>query len=58
MKQYEVYFSLYGKHLKTTVYAESEELAYDTVRSNLVIHKNKTKVRDDLEYLKNIFGIK
>lgn len=58
MKQYEVYFTIYGKHLKTTVFAESEELAYEAVRNNLVFHKNRTKVRDNVEYLKNIFGFK
>ena len=58
MKQYEIYFTIYGKNLKTTVFAESEELAYETVRNNLIIHKNRTKVRDDVEYLKNIFGLK
>ena len=58
MKQYEVYFTIYGKHLKTTVFAESEELAYETVRNNLVIHKDRTKVRDNVEYLKSIFGFK
>ena len=58
MKQYEIYFTLYGKNLKTTVFAESEEDAYEAVRNNLVFHKNRTKVRDNVEYLKNIFGFK
>lgn len=59
MKQYEIYFTIYGKHLKTTVFAESEELAYETIRNNLVFHKNRTKVLGDpLEDLKNIFGFK
>lgn len=59
MKQYEIYFTIYGKHLKTTVYAESEEDAYEAIRKKIVFHKNKTRVLDDsLEYLKNIFGFK
>ncbi len=58
MKKYEIYFTLYGKNLKTTVFAESEELAYETIRNNLVFHKNRTKVRDNVEYLKDIFGFK
>lgn len=58
MKQYEIYFTLYGKNLKTTVFADSEELAYETVRNNLVFHKDRTEVRDNVEYLKSIFGFK
>ena len=59
MKQYEVYFTIYGKHLKTTVFAESEELAYKQVRDCLIIHKDRTKVLGNpLEDLKNIFGFK
>jgi hypothetical protein len=58
MKQYEVYFTIYGKHLKTTVMAYSEEDAYRQVRERLIIHKDRTKVSDPLEDLKNIFGFK
>jgi hypothetical protein len=59
MKEYEIYFSIFGKHLKTTVYAESEEDAYEAIRNKIVFHKDKTKVGDDpVEHLKNIFGFK
>lgn len=59
MKQYKIYFSLFGKHLKTTVYAESEEDAYEAIRKKIVFHKDKTIVGDDpVEHLKNIFGFK
>ena len=58
MKQYEIYFTLYGKNLKTTVFAESEELAYETIRNCLIFHKDRTKVSNPLEDLKDIFGFK
>lgn len=59
MKQYEIYFSLFGKHLKTTVYAESEEDAYEAIRNKIVFHKAKTKVGyDPVDYLKSVFGFK
>ncbi len=59
MKEYEIYFSIFGKHLKTTIMAYSEEDAYDMVRDKLIFYKSKTKVKENpVEYLKNIFGIK
>ena len=59
MREYEIYFSIFGKNLKTTVMAYSEEDAYEAVRDKIVFHKARTKVKDNpVEYLKNIFGIK
>ena len=59
MKEYEVYFSIFGKHLKTTIMAYSEEDAYEKIRDKIVFHKERTKVKDNsVEFLKNIFGFK
>jgi len=63
MKEYEIYFSIFGKHLKTTVKAYSEEDAYEMIRDkivfNIIFHKERTKVKDNsVEFLKNIFGFK
>lgn len=59
MKEYEVYFSIFGKHLKTTIMAYSEEDAYAKIRDKIVFHKERTKVKDkSVEFLKNIFGLK
>lgn len=59
MKEYEIYFSIFGKNLKTTVVAYSEEDAYEMIRDKIVFHKERTKVKDNpVEFLKNIFGFK
>ena len=59
MREYEIYFSIFGKHLKTTIMAYSEEDAYEMIRDKIVFHKERTKVKDNsVEYLKNIFGFK
>lgn len=59
MKEYEIYFSIFGKNLKTTIMAYSEEDAYEKIRDKIVFHKERTKVKDNsVEFLKNIFGIK
>lgn len=39
MKNYEVFFEIYGKRLKTTILAESEEKAREAVRNEIVFHK-------------------
>ena len=59
MKEYEIYFSIFGKHLKTTIMAYSEEDAYERVREKIVFHKEKTRVKyDPVEFLENVFGFK
>lgn len=59
MKEYEIFFSIFGKHLKTTIMAYSEEDAYEKIRDKIVFHKERTKVKDNpVEYLKNMFGFK
>ena len=58
MTEYEIYFSFFGRHLKTTVSANSEDEAYNIVRNKIVFHKERTKTVDDVDRLMNIFGIK
>ena len=59
MREYEIYFSIFGKNLKTTVMAYSEEDAYEKIRDKIVFHKERTKVKDNsVEFLKNMFGFK
>jgi hypothetical protein len=57
MKEYDVYFSIYGKKLKTTVLARNEGEAMEYVRSKLLFHKITLKQDDHLEQLKNILGL-
>lgn len=59
MREYEIYFSIFGKNLKTTVMAYSEEDAYEMIRDKIVFHKKRTRVKDNpVEFLKNTFGFK
>ena len=58
MNEYEIYFSLFGKNMRTTVTARSEDEAYEIVRNKIVFHKGKTRLRDNADRLMNIFGMK
>ena len=58
MTEYEIYFSFFGRNMKTTVTAKSEDEAYNIVRNKIVFHKERTKTVDDVDRLMNIFGIK
>ena len=42
MREYEIYFSIFGKNLKTTVMAYSEEDAYE-IRDKIVFPQKRTK---------------
>ncbi len=58
MKIYIIYFTIFGKHLKTAVKANSEKDAQQFIRNNIVFHNSKTEIREDpVEYLKNMFGL-
>lgn len=39
MKNYTIYFEIYGKKLKTTVMSENEEKAKEFVKSKVIFHK-------------------
>ena len=47
MKNYDVYFEIYGKKLKTTILAESEEKAKENVRNKIVFHKVVKDQKDE-----------
>lgn len=46
MKNYTVYFEIYGKNMKTTVMAENEIKAVEIVKSKINIYKVE-KTKDD-----------
>ena len=54
MKQYTVKFSLYGKNMKTTVYASSREDAKMIIRDKIIFHEISC---DEVEELRKISGI-
>lgn len=55
---YTIYFSIFGKNLKTNVKAGSEREAQQIIRDKIIFHESKTEIREDpVEYLKNIFGL-
>lgn len=56
MKNYKIYFEIYGKKMKTTVKANSEAEAVKLVKDKILIKKI---VPEDgsVDFLKNIFGI-
>lgn len=58
--QYTVYFEIFGKKMKTTVEAKSEEDAKYLVMGKIVWHKVVVeKTGDDvLDFLKGTFGMK
>jgi len=70
MKEYDVYFEIYGKKLKTRITAENKEQAVQFIKDKIIFHKivsteddifsneDDDKPVDQLEYLKNMFGIK
>jgi len=73
MKNYTVYFEIYGKKLKTTVMANNREHAEEIIRNKIIFHKialmdddkddlfskeDDMPPNDGLDYLKNILGIK
>ena len=67
MKSYSVFFEIYGKKMKVTVEAETENQARKQVKNDIVFHKieivknenPQSEYKDHtLENLKDIFGMK
>ena len=57
-KQYEVWFEVYGKKMKTTVLAKHEIEAKELIRKQIIFYKvEETKNNDELDFLKGIFNI-
>jgi len=57
MTDYTIYFSLYGKKMKTTVTADSEEQAKNIVKDKIVFHKITRPPDQVLKDLMDIFGM-
>jgi hypothetical protein len=58
MKQYIVYFEIYGKKLKTTIRAESEGHAKETIRNKIIFYKVKLDNDPEdyvVDFLKDLF---
>lgn len=58
MRLYTVYFELFGKKMKTTIEAKSEEDAKYKIMGKIKWHKIEPDESDTLQGLKDIFGIK
>ena len=58
MKEFIIYFELYGKKMKTTVRAYNETGAKKVVQEKIVFHKIVKKAKNDLsdEDVKNFLG--
>lgn len=62
MNEYYVYFEIYGKKMKTRIYAANEDLAKGEVKNKIIFHK-VVEVEDHsdgdvFEDLMNLFGKK
>ena len=55
MKNYDVYFEIYGKRLKTTILAENEEKAKEIVRNKIVFHKVVLKQKEEFNQIDDMF---
>lgn len=61
MKEYIVYFELYGKKMKAHIWAESEDGTKDELRNKIIFHKvvvANPGVNDTFNYLMNLFKMK
>lgn len=63
MKDFDVYFELYGKKMKTTVFAYNESSAKKIIREKIVFHKiiekaDKKDIKDTFDNLMDMFGMK
>ena len=56
MKTYTIYFEIYGKKMKTTVYADNPTDAIEKFKNK--INFIKVEQENNIDFLKNIFGIK
>jgi len=55
MKDFEVCFEIYGKKMKTTVYASNETAAKKIIMEKIIFHKVVEKV-DDNKDIKDFMG--
>ena len=61
MKEYTIYFEMFGKKMKTSIIALSEEMAKDRLKEKIIIHKveeikKNTDMNDIFKAFGDIFG--
>lgn len=60
MRNFDVYFEIFGKKMKTRVMAESQEKAIAAVKDKMVIHKivkPKEEFNEAMDLLDNLLDI-
>jgi type II secretory pathway component PulF len=59
MNEYKIYFEIFGKKLKTTIFADSENEAKQKLLNKITWHKIEKAKSKEVEHLENIiFGNK
>ena len=56
MKEYTIYFEIFGKKMKTTIYADSISEAKNKLKEKIIFHK--IEENNPIDFLQNIFGMK
>lgn len=56
MKQYTIYFEIFGKKMKTTIYADSIADAKNKLKEKIIFHK--IEENNPIDFLQNLFGMK
>ena len=56
MKEYTIYFKIFGKKMKTTIYADSISEAKNKLKEKIIFHK--IEENNPIDYLQKIFGMK
>jgi DUF438 domain-containing protein len=60
MKNYTIYFEIYGKKMKTTVMAKTEDEAKELVKGKIIFHKvekSKDDFNEAIDIIDNILNI-
>ncbi len=57
MRNYDVYFELYGKKMKVRVTAENEKYAKKEVEKKIIFHKVEITKEESMDILDKIFDI-
>lgn len=57
MKNYDIYFEMYGRKMKTTILAENEEKAKEAVLNKIIFHKVQVSKDDFNDIIDLMDGI-
>jgi hypothetical protein len=49
MKEYRVYFEIFGKKMKTTVEAVSENQAKEMIKNRIIFHKIEKEINNPID---------